>query len=53
MKFTFSPKFRLKLYARLLRELAEELDTYRVISGTNMKEMMVALNISHPILKKY
>ena len=53
MRFTFSPKFRLKLYARLLRELAEELDTYRVISGTNMTEMMTVLNIRKKKKKKY
>ena len=52
MKFSFSPKFRLPLYARILQELAEEMNTYREISGTNLTEMMAAIHISYPILKK-
>ena len=53
MKFTFSPKFRLPLYEKLLHELGEEIENYRFISGTKIKEMMANLHISHPVLKKY
>ena len=53
MKFTFSPQFRQTLYGQLLRELAEEIDNYCAISGTNMTEMMAALNVSHLKLKKF
>lgn len=52
MKFTFSKKFRLSIYAQLLRVLAKEIETYRLISGVNITEVMAELNISHPILKK-
>ena len=53
MKFSFSLKFRLSLYSRILKDLAKELDTYREISGTNLTEMMDAIHISYPILKKF
>ena len=53
MKFSFSPRFQKSFYEQLLRELGEEIDTYRVISGSNVKDMMDALHISHPVLKKY
>ena len=52
MKFSFSLKFRLSLYSRILKDLAKDLDTYREISGTNLTEMMDAIHISYPILKK-
>jgi len=52
MKFSFSPKFRQSFYGQLLRELGDEIETYRIISGCNITEMMSALNISYPILKK-
>ena len=52
MKFSFSLKFRLSLYSRILKDLANEMDTYREISGTNLTEMMDAIHISYPILKK-
>ena len=53
MKFSFSPRFRRSFYEQLLRELCEEIETYRLISGSNITEMMSALNVSYPILKKY
>ena len=53
MKFTFSPSFHKSFYEQLLRELGEEIDTYRIISGSNIKDMMATIHISHPILKKY
>lgn len=52
MKFTFSPKFQKSLYQQFLCELGEEMEAYRLISGINVKDMMAALHISHPILKK-
>jgi hypothetical protein len=53
MKFSFSPKFRQSFYRQILRELGDEIETYRMVSGCNITEMMSALNISYPILKKY
>ena len=53
MKFTFSPNFRHSQYCQLLRDLGAEIDTYRLISGTNVRELMSALHISHSILKKH
>ena len=53
MKFTFSPRFHKSHYEQLLRELGDEIDTYRVISGGNVKDVMDTIHISHPVLKKY
>lgn len=53
MKFTFSSKFRQPLYQQLLCDLGNEIDTYRILSGINVKELMTALHISHPIVKRY
>ena len=53
MKFTFSSNFRQPLYQQLLRDLGNEIDTYRILSGVNVKELMAALHISHPVVKRY
>ena len=53
MKFTFSPDFRTSLYQELLQRIGSEIDTYRQISGITVKEMMAAVHISHPVLKRY
>ena len=53
MKFTFSSRFHKSLYEQLLRDLGGDINTYRIISGTNVKDMMEAIHISHPVLKKY
>ena len=53
MKFSFSEKFRLSFYAELLRDLSTEVDTYRVIYGINIKDMMADIHISYPSLKVY
>lgn len=52
MKFTFSPNFRQEHYQQLLRDLGVEIEAYRLISGINVRELMSALSISHPILKR-
>ena len=52
MKFTFSSKFRQSLFKELLHELGAEMDTYRLITGSNIKDMMATLHISYPTLKK-
>ena len=53
MKFTFSPRFHKSHHEQLLRELGDEIDVYRVISGSNVKDMMDTIHIIHPVLKKY
>ena len=53
MKFTFSSRFHKSLYEQLLRDLAGDINTYRVLSGSTVKEMMDTIHISHPVLKKY
>ena len=52
MKLSFSPQFNLSLYADILQGMAKEIDTYREISGTNLTEIMAAVHISYPTLKK-
>ena len=51
MKFTFSSKFMQHLYARMLRDIAAEIETYRLISGVTVRELMADLHISHAIIK--
>ena len=53
MKFTFSSRVHKSLYEQLLRDLAGDINTYRVLSGSTVKEIMDAIHISHPVLKKY
>ncbi len=53
MKFTFSSEFRQSLYQQLLQEIGAELDTYRLILGINVRELMTVLHVSHPHIKRY
>lgn len=53
MKFSFSSNFRQQHYQQLLREIGAELDAYRLILGINVTEMMAALHVSHPVVKRY
>ena len=53
MKFTFSPQFHRSSYEQLLRDLGGMINTYRVISGSSIKDVMDTVHISYPILKKY
>ncbi len=52
MKFSVSPHFNSPLYADILQNVAKDIDTYREISGTNLTEIMAAVHISYPMLKK-
>ena len=52
MKFTFSSNFSQSLYQQLLCYLGAEIDNCRLILGINVKELMTALHVSHPIIKR-
>ena len=52
MKYSFSSKFNLPLCSQKLQNVGKEIDTYREISGTNLTEIMAAIHISYPMLKK-
>ena len=52
MKFTFSPDFRQSYYQQLLSVIGAEIDTYREISGTTVKELMANLHIGHTVIKR-
>jgi len=52
MRFTFSRCFNLSLYQTLLQDLAREMEDYRILSGSRVKEMKTTLHVSHQTLKK-
>ena len=52
MRFSFSKDFDLALYQRLLRNLASEIDTYRLVCNVNVRDIMESVHISHKTLKK-
>ena len=52
MRFTFSRYFQRCLYQTLLQDLAKEMEDYRNLSGSRVKEMKADLHVSHETLKK-
>ena len=51
MKYSFSQHFKQPLYKSLLHDMGRELEDYRILSGSWVKEMMTDLHISHRMLK--
>ena len=52
MKFSFSNHFNHSLYHTLLQDIAKEMEDYRILSGSRVKEMKADLHVGHETLKK-
>ena len=52
MGFSFSKRFNLSLYRTLLKDLSKEMEDYRYLSGSRIKEMKTDLCVGYETLKK-